>query len=156
MDKLSKEITSHFNEEIRVKNEILKIQRNISNLINNLRDKEFNLYKLLNKQQSNNNNKGRLNGVNSNINMNNYLKKKDIRSSVKKINDQIQSQKSLLINKESKYNELFSKRANLENNIGKFGNSSNINSNNNSLIDNTQNFSALQYLYHSFFLEINN
>ena len=156
MDKLTKEITSHFNEEIRVKNEILDIQRNISNLINNLRDKEFNLYKLVNKQQNNNNNKGRLNGVNSNMNMNNYLKEKDIRSSIKKINDQIQSQKSILITKEAKYNELFSKRGNLENAIGKFGNSSNLNSNNNSFVDNAQNFSALQYLYHSFILEINN
>ena len=35
-------------------------------------------------------------------------------------------------------------------------NSSNLNSNNNSFVDNTQNFSALQYLYHSFILEINN
>ena len=30
MDKLTKEITSHFNEEIRAKNEILEIQKNLS------------------------------------------------------------------------------------------------------------------------------
>ena len=70
----------------------------------------FNLDKLLNKQQNNNNNKGRLNNINSVMNMNNYLKEKDIRSSIKKINDQTQSQKSLLITKESKYNEIFAKR----------------------------------------------
>ena len=51
---------------------------------------------------------------------------------------------------------MVAKRANLENAIGKFGNSPNLNINNNSFVDNTQNFSALQYLYHSFILEINN
>ena len=163
MDKLTKEITSHFNEELRVKNEILEMQRNISNLINNLKEKEFNLYKLLNKQQNKNNNlqtnnygKRSLNNVNSNLNMNNYLKEKEIRANIKKINDQIQSQKTLLTNKEAKYNELVAKRTNLENAIGKFGTSPNLNSNNNAFVDNAQNFSALQYLYHSFILEINN
>ena len=163
MDKLTKEITSHFNEELRVKNEILEMQRNISNLINNLKEKEFNLYKLLNKQQKQNNNiqsnnygKRGLNNINSNLNMNNFLKEKDIRANIKKINDQIQNQKSLLTSKEAKYNELVAKRTNLENAIGKFGTSPNLNSNNNAFVDNAQNFSALQYLYHSFILEINN
>ena len=160
VDKLTKEITSHFNEELRVKNEILEMQKNIGNLINNLKEKEFNLYKLLNKQQQNKNNaiqsKRGLNNINSNLNMNNYLKEKDLRANITKINDQIQSQKSLLTNKESKYNELVSKRTNLENAIAKFGNSPNLNSNNNAFVDNAQNFSALQYLYHSFILEINN
>ena len=163
MDKLTKEITSHFNEELRVKNEILEMQRNISNLINNLKEKEFNLYKLLNKQQNKNNSiqnntygKRGLNNINSNLNMNSYLKEKDLRANITKINDQIQNQKTLLTNKEAKYNELVSKRTNLENAIGKFGNSPNLNSNNNAFVDNAQNFSALQYLYHSFILEINN
>ena len=160
VDKLTKEITSHFNEELRVKNEILEMQKNIGNLINNLKEKEFNLYKLLNKQQQNKNNaiqsKRGLNNINSNLNMNNYLKEKDLRANITKINDQIQNQKSLLTNKESKYNELVSKRTNLENAIAKFGNSPNLNSNNNAFVDNAQNFSALQYLYHSFILEINN
>ena len=154
MDKLSKEITSHFNEEKRVKNEILEMKRNISNLINNLKEKEFNLYKVLNKQQ-NNNNKRTLNNMNS-LNMTNILKEKDIKANIKKINDQIQNQKSLLVSKEAKYSELVAKRTNLENAIGKFGTSPNINSNNNAFVDNSQNFSALQYLYHSFILEINN
>ena len=38
MDKLSKEITSHFNEETRIKLEIFDVKRNISNLVNNLKD----------------------------------------------------------------------------------------------------------------------
>ena len=160
VDKLTKEITSHFNEELRIKNEILEMQKNIGNLINNLKEKEFNLYKLLNKQQQNKSNaiqsKRGLNNINSNLNMNNYLKEKDLRANITKINDQIQNQKSLLTNKESKYNELVSKRTNLENAIAKFGNSPNLNSNNNAFVDNAQNFSALQYLYHSFILEINN
>ncbi len=160
VDKLTKEITSHFNEELRVKNEILEIQRNITNLINNIKEKEFNLYTLLNKQQNKSNTinatRRGLNNINSNLNMNSYLKEKDIRANIKKINDQIQNQKTLLTSKEAKYNELVAKRANLENAIGKFGNSPNLNINNNSFVDNTQNFSALQYLYHSFILEINN
>ena len=153
MDKLTKEITSHFNEELRVKNEIMEMQRNISNLINNLKEKEFNLYKILNKQQNNNNKRS---NISSNLNMNNYLKEKDIRANITKINDQIQSQKSLLVSKEAKYNELVAKRTNLENAIGKFGTSPNLNSNNNAFVDNAQNFSALQYLYHSFILQITN
>ncbi len=153
MDKLTKEITSHFNEELRVKNEILDMQRNISNLINSLKEKEFNLYKILNKQQNNNN---KLSNISSNLNMNNYLKEKDLRANITKLNDQIQSQKSLLVSKEAKYNELVAKRTNLENAIGKFGTSPNLNSNNNAFVDNAQNFSALQYLYHSFILQITN
>ena len=156
MDKLSKEITSHFNEELRVKNDILETQKNISNLINNLKEKEFNLYKLLNKQQNQNNNNNYGKRINSNLNMNSYLKEKDIRANIKKINEQIQGQKTLLTSKEAKYNELVAKRANLENAIGKFGTSPNLNSNNNAFVDNAQNFSALQYLYHSYILEINN
>ena len=97
VDKLTKEITSHFNEELRVKNEILEIQRNITNLINNIKEKEFNLYKLLNKQQNKSNTinatRRGLNNINSNLNMNSYLKEKDIRANIKKINDQIQNQK---------------------------------------------------------------
>jgi hypothetical protein len=63
------------------------------------------------------------------------------------------------LTKESKYNELVQKRTNLENAIGKFGNSQNVNlnlNNSNNLNDNAQNFRALQYLYHSYILEINN
>ena len=155
MDKLSKEITSHFNEETRVKLEIFEVKKNINNLVNNLKDKEFSLYKLLNKPQ---NNKRSFNNSVSNNSLNINLKEKDIRSNMKKITDQIQNQKSILLTKESKYNELVQKRSNLESAINKFGNAPNSspNINNNNLSDNTQNFSALQYLYHSYILEMNN
>ena len=154
MDKLSKEITSHFNEEMRIKLEIFEVKKNISNLVNNLKDKEFSLYKLLNKAP---NTKKSVNNI-SNNSLNITLKEKEIRANMKKITDQIQNQKSMLLTKESKYNELVQKRTNLENAIGKFGNTqnNNTNMNNNNLSDNTQNFSALQYLYHSYILEINN
>ena len=159
MDKLSKEITSHFNEEMRVKLEIFDVKKNITNLVNNLKDKEFSLYKLLNK--SHNVKKG-INNINNSISNNSLninLKEKEIRANIKKITDQIQYQKSILLTKESKYNELVQKRPALENAISKFGNSSNnpnlvINSNN--INDSTQNFSALQYLYHSYILEMSN
>ena len=154
MDKLSKEISSHFNEELRVKNDILETKKNIFNLINTLKEKEFALYKLLNKQQNQNNNNNY--GKKINLNMNSYLKEKDTRATIKKINDQIQGQKLLLTSKEAKYNELVAKRTNLENAIGKFGASPNLNSNNNAFVDNAQNFSALQYLYHGYILEIKN
>ena len=155
MDKLSKEITSHFNEEMRVKLEIFDVKRNITNLVNNLKDKEFSLYKLLNKTP---NTKKSFNNNISNNSLNINLKEKEIRSNMKKITEQIQNQKSVLLNKESKYNELVQKRTNLENAISKFGNSPNSNSNlnNNNINDTTQNFSALQYLYHSYILEMNN
>ena len=154
MDKLSKEITSHFNEEMRIKLEIFEVKKNISSLVNNLKDKEFSLYKLLNKAP---NTKKSVNNI-SNNSLNITLKEKEIRANMKKITDQIQNQKSILLTKESKYNELVQKRTHLENAIGKFGNTqnNNTNMNNNNLSDNTQNFSALQYLYHSYILEINN
>ena len=159
MDKLSKEITSHFNEEMRVKLEIFDVKKNITNLVNNLKDKEFSLYKLLNKSP---NVKKGINNINNSISNNSLtinLKEKEIRANIKKITDQIQNQKSILLTKESKYNELVQKRPALENAISKFGNSSNnpnlvINSNN--INDSTQNFSALQYLYHSYILEMSN
>ena len=154
MDKLTKEITSHFNEEMRIKLEIFEVKKTMSNLVNNLKEKEFSLYKLLNKTP---NIKKSFNKSVSNNSLNLNLKEKEIRSNMKKITDQIQNQKSILLSKEAKYNELVQKRPNLENAIGKFGNTPNINLNNiNNLSDNTQNFSALQYLYHSFILEMNN
>ena len=156
MDKLTKEITSHFNEEMRVKLEIFEVKKNIASLVNNLKDKEFSLYKLLNK--SPNMKKSIKNSV-SNNSLNINLKEKEIRSNMKKITDQIQNQKSILLTKEAKYNELVQKRTTLENAINKFGNAPNTNqslNNNNNINDNTQNFSALQYLYHSFILEMNN
>ena len=159
MDKLSKEITSHFNEEMRVKLEIFDVKKNITNLVNNLKDKEFSLYKLLNKSPNVKKGINNINNSISNNSLNINLKEKEIRANIKKITDQIQNQKSILLTKESKYNELVQKRPALENAISKFGNSSNnpnlvINSYN--INDSTQNFSALQYLYHSYILEMSN
>ena len=160
MDKLSKEITSHFNEEMRIKLEIFEVKKNISNLISNLKEKEFSLYKLLNKSQKEKEKKKTFNSVKSvsNNSLNITLKEKELRANMKKITDQINNQKQILLTKEGKYNELLQKRNNIENTIGKFGSSQNINLNNanNNLNDNTQNFSALQYLYHSYILEMNN
>ena len=156
MDKLSKEITSHFNEEMRVKLEIFDVKRNITNLVNNLKDKEFSLYKLLNKSPN------VKKGINNNVSNNSLtinLKEKEIRANMKKITDQIQNQKSVLLTKEAKYNELVQKRQTLENALSKYGNSpnnNNLNINSTNLNDNTQNFSALQYLYHSYILEMSN
>jgi len=153
MDKISKEIKSHFNEEMRIKLEIFETKKNINNLINNLKDKEFSLYKLLNKSP---NVKKSFNNISNNT-LNINLKEKEIRSTMKKISDQVQNQKSILMNKESKYNELVKKRTHLENAINKFGNiCTTNNSANNNINDSTNNFSALQYLYHSYILEINN
>ena len=153
MDKISKEIKSHFNEEMRIKLEIFETKKNINNLINNLKDKEFSLYKLLNKSP---NVKKSFNNISNNT-LNINLKEKEIRSTMKKISDQVQNQKSILMNKESKYNELVKKRVHLENAINKFGNiGTTNNSANNNINDSTNNFSALQYLYHSYILEINN
>ena len=156
MDKLSKEITSHFNEEMRVKLEIFHVKRNITNLVNNLKDKEFSLYKLLNKSP---NVKKGINNTVSNNSLTINLKEKEIRANMKKITDQIQNQKSVLLTKEAKYNELVQKRQTLENALSKYGNSpnnNNLNINSTNLNDNTQNFSALQYLYHSYILEMSN
>ena len=51
---------------------------------------------------------------------------------------------------------MISKRPNIEKLIGKLGSNLNLNSNSNAYNENTQNFSALQYLYQSYILEINN
>ena len=131
IDKITREITTHFNDEIRMKNEIIDIQKNIDMLIEKYHEKEFLLFKCLN----NNNN--------------NITNEKIIRSSLNKINEQINLQKGLLINKENSYNELMKKREYFENVINKI-------SNNNANNNNNNNFNNLQYLYHSFVFEVNN
>ena len=131
VDKITREITTHFNDEIRMKNEIIDIQKNIDTLIEKYHEKEFSLFKCLN----NNNN--------------NLTNEKIIRSSLNKINEQINLQKGLLINKENSYNELMKKREYFENVINKI-------SNNNANNNNNNNFNNLQYLYHSFVFEVNN
>ena len=159
MEKLSKEINSHFNEERRYMAEILEIKKNINNSMANLKDKEFMLYKLVNRQEMNKSSSVR------NVLAQNYLRKvpkiatfkeKEFKTQIKQINEQIRAQKDTLSIKENRYNEIKSKRSNLEKAIGKFGSGLNLNSNSNAYNDNAQNFSALQYLYQSYILEINN
>ena len=159
MERLSKEINNHFNEERRYKIEILEIKRNINNLLANLKDREFMLYKMANKQEMNKSSSVR------NVLAENYkrkvpkiltFKEKEIKSQIKTINEQISSQKEILVIKESKFNEIISKRTDLENAIGKYGSSMSLNSNSNSYNENIQYFTALQYLYQSYILEINN
>ena len=159
IEKLSKEINSHFNEEKRYKSEILDIKKNINYLIDTLKDKEFMLYKLENKK-----------GMNKssslmNVLAQNYLRKvpkistfkeKELKSKIKEINKQILSQKDLLSIKENKYNEIASKRPNLEKIIAKFGSEMKLSSNIDSFNENIQNFNVLQYLYQSYILEIDN
>ena len=159
MEKLSKEINSHFNEERRYKTEILEIRRNINNLIANLKDKEFSLYKVTNRQEMSKSFSVR------NILAQNYLRKvpktstfkeKELKGQIKALNEQIMSHRELLAIKENKYNEIVARRANIEKIIGKYGNSVNINSNSNNYKENIKDFNALQYLYQSYILEINN
>ncbi len=126
VDKITREITTHFNDEIRMKNEIIDIQKNIDMLIEKYHEKEFSLFKIIN-------------------NNNNLTNEKIIRSSLNKINEQINLQKGLLINKENSYNELIKKREYFENVINKISNNNNNNNLNN-----------LQYLFHSFVFEVNN
>ena len=159
MERLSKEINNHFNEERRYKIEILEIKRNINNLLATLKDREFMLYKMANKQEMNKSSSVK------NVLAENYkrkvpkiltFKEKEIKSQIKTINEQISSQKDILVIKESKLNEIMSKRTDLENAIGKYGSSMSLNSNSNAYNENIQNFTALQYLYQSYILEINN
>ena len=159
LEKLSKEIDSHFNEEKRLKIDILETKKNINSLISNLKEKEFSLYKLMNRSEMNKSSSAK------NILKQNYFKKnnnfssvkeKEIKAQINKINNQILSQKESVINKENRYNELVAKRSYLENAIGNYGSSMNLNSNSKAYNINNQNFSALQYLYQSYVLEINN
>ena len=159
LEKLSKEIDAHFNEEKRLIIDILETKKNINNLISNLKEKEFSLYKLMNKSEINKSSSAK------NILKQNYFKKnnnfssvkeKEIKSQINKINNQIMNQKESVMNKENRYNELVSRRSFLENAIGNFGSSMNLNSNSKAYNINNQNFSALQYLYQSYVLEINN
>ena len=159
MEKLSKEINSHFNEERRYKIEILETRKNINSLMANIKDKEFTLYKLMNKQEINKSSSAKT-VLKQNYLKNNQklssVKEKEIKSQINKINEQLLNQKNALTNIEDRYNEIKARRSSLENAIAKYGSSMNLNSNSNSYKENTQNFNALQYLYQSYVLEISN
>ena len=128
IDKLSKEIGNHFQEEIRIKNEIIDMEKNIDNMKENIKDKEYSLFKV----------------INSKMNRGNSMKEKEIRSQINRLNEQINIQKGLLYNKESKYNELMKKREYFENAINKFSN------------PNNSSLTILQYLYNGYIFEVNN
>ena len=156
MEKLSKEINNHFNEEKRCKSEIIEIKTNINNIIANLKDKEFSLYKVMNKKEMNKSSSVR------DVMIQNYLRKvpqvanfkeKALQSQIKTLNNQLASQRDLLSIKESQYKEIMAKRSDLESSISKFGsNMKNAGFNN----DNNQGLSTLEYLYQSYILEIDN
>ncbi len=126
IDKIRREIITHFNDEIKIKNEIIDIQKNIDMLIEKYHEKEFLLSKCLNYN-------------------NNMFNEKIIRYDLNKINEQINFQKQLIINKENFYNELMKKREYFKNEINKIS----INNTNNN-----NNFNNLQYLYYSFVFEV--
>ena len=128
IDKLSKEIGNHFQEEIRMKNEIIDMEKNIDNMKENIKDKEYSLFKV----------------INSKMNRGNSMKEKEIRSQINRLNEQINIQKGLLYNKETKYNELMKKREYFENAINKFSN------------PNNSSLTILQYLYNGYIFEVNN
>ena len=104
VEKIAKEISAHFQEEIRLKKELIEIERVIDNLNLSLKEKEFLLFKTMNSK-----------------NGNNLLKEKEYRSQINKVTEQINLQKGILISKETKYNETMKKRENFENLINKFG-----------------------------------
>ena len=83
--------------------------------------------------------------------MPNY-KEKAVQSQIKTLNNQLTSQKDLLSIKESQYREIYAKRGDLEESISKL--SSNLR--NMQYNDNNQGLNALEYLYQSYILEIDN
>ena len=155
MEKLSKEINSHFNDEKRCKSEIIEIKTRINSLMENLKDKEFALYKIMNKKgiykTSSVKDVMRHNYLRKVPQMPNY-KEKAVQSQIKTLNNQLTSQKDLLSIKESQYREIYAKRGDLEESISKLSsNLRNIQYN-----DNNQGLNALEYLYQSYILEIDN
>ena len=155
MEKLSKEINNHFNEEKRYKSEIIELKTNINNLMANLKEKEFSLYKIMNRKEINKSSSVR------DVMRQNYLRKvplypnfreKAIQEQIKTLNSQLSYQKDLLSIKENQYKEIYAKREDLEASISKLGSAmKNIASN-----DNGEGLNALEYLYQSYILEIDN
>ncbi len=73
IDKIGKEIAVHFQDEIKVRKEILESEKKIDNLVQELKEKEFDLYKQIN---LNVNSKERASG----------LKQKELKNSLNRIN----------------------------------------------------------------------
>ena len=155
MEKISKEINNHFNEERRCQSEIIEIKSRINNLIANLKEKEFSLYKVVNKKEVYKSSSVK------DIMRKNYFRKapqiptfkeKSLQSQIKNLNEQLLSQKDLLSIKENQFREIIAKREDLKASILKYdSNFRNTNYNENNKV-----LSALEYLYQSYILEIDN
>ena len=153
LEKISKEINSHFNEEKRIKTEIIEIKTIINTLLANLKDKEFSLYKVINRKEMIKSSSVR------DVMRQNYLRKvpqipnfreKALQSQIKTLNNQLSSQKDLLSIKESQYREIYARREDLESSISRASAGLRNTSYNNKNLD------ALEYLYQSYVLEIDN
>ncbi|MCQ2818684.1 MAG: hypothetical protein MJ252_15565 [archaeon] len=131
-EKLFKEISMHFNEEIRMKNEIFEIEKTMSNISLSVKEKEFQLFKSINKS----NNKFKNNSPILS------MKDKEIKSQINKLNEQLNIQKNLLEEKEAKYDEFTKKRETFEKQIAK--------------MNNDKEGPNLNYLYNGCVYEINN
>jgi hypothetical protein len=107
VEKISKEITQHFQEEIKHKKDIIEEERKIDNIELELKEKEYELYKQIN---LNVNSKER--GLN--------LKQKELRMSIKKLTDSIESHKVSLDHKQVQMNILMKKREELQSLINKY------------------------------------
>ena len=132
-DKKIKEITTHFQEEIKLTKEIIDSQ-NILNFLNSkLNDKQFALYKLQTTKEE----------TTTKINIPNKIK--ETNSQISKLKEQINTQNQILNEKKRFYMELYKKREIFETYLGIKNNNTNNNNNSN-----------LFYLYNRFVYEINN
>jgi hypothetical protein len=107
IEKLNKEISSHFEEEIRLRKEILDLEKKIENLNLDLKEKEYDLYKI----------------ANSNLSLKDKVtggRQKEIKTAVNKIQESIEASKLNINSKRTSLLDMESKRSDLKNNIAKF------------------------------------
>lgn len=104
LDKANKEIATHFQEEIRIKKDIGDDDRKIDNLLMDLKEREYEQFKLINQVSG-------TKGVG--------VKQRELKMSINKLNEQIESAKSSLNDKIMKHNDLIKKREDLQNLINK-------------------------------------
>jgi chromosome segregation ATPase len=132
-DKKIKEITTHFQEEIKLTKEIIDSQNILNSLNSKLNDKQFALYKLQTTKEE----------TTTKINIPNKIK--ETNSQISKLKEQINTQNQILNEKKRFYMELYKKREIFETYLGIKNNNTNNNNNSN-----------LFYLYNRFVYEINN
>ena len=96
MEKKIKEITTHFQEEIKLTKEIIESQNTLNSLNSQLNDKQFTLYKLQTTTEA------------TKINIPNKIK--ETNSQISKLKDQINAQNQILNEKKRFYMELYKKR----------------------------------------------